>query len=244
MLTFKEELFLLLHYSAQKGAIVELHPNTSALIVAGGILVELLLVGRLRLDEQSLVVTDASAAGDEVLDAALTSLAPAQPREPTNPEWVAPIAQKLPAGHYLFERLLDKGILHREEKRARFGLSRSVIYPLAPGVAQQLIEREMNVMVRGEKPDPHTAALLFMAGVWGRSDLVKLSGKEKKACRKRWDVLFGDYWGLYPAGHEMEPIEGLDPAIRAAIGDVANSWASIQTTYVAADYQLWTMATS
>lgn len=244
MLTFTEELFLLLHYSAKKGAIVELHPNTSALIVSGGILVELLLANRLRLDEQSLVVTDARATGDEVLDAALTSLAPAQPREPNNPEWVDPIAQRLPSAHRLFGRLLEKGILRREEKRALFGLSRSIIYPLDPATAQQLIERVLNVMVRGAKPDPHSAALLFMTGVWGHSDFVELSGKEKKAYRKRWDDLFGDYWGLYTASHEMEPIEGLDPAIRTAIGDVTNSWVSMQATYVAADYHEWVAATA
>jgi hypothetical protein len=242
MLSFKEELFLLLHYDSKKGAVVELHPDTSELIAAGGILVELLLTGRLRLDEQSLVVTGAGATGDEILDEALTRLAPAQPIASDDLEWVAPIAQELPFGRRLFDRLLDNGVLRREEKPARFGLSRAVIYSPDPDVAQQLVERELNVMVRGAEPNPHTAALLFLSSTWGRDFPAKLSGKEKRTYRKRWDALFGDYWGQYPADHEMEPVKGLDPAIRKAIGAVAVSWATVQTSYVAADVSEWQQA--
>ena len=236
MSNFTQDLFLLLHYSSKKDAIAELHPDTSNLIVAGGILVELLLAGRLRLDERTLVVTDAETTGDEILDEALARLAPAQPRKPDDPEWIGPIAQQLPPGGRLLDQLLNTGILHREEKRGLFGLSRSVIYLLAPDVAQQLLDRQLNVMLHGAKPDPHTAALLLMAGAWGHDALVKLSGKEKKVWQKRWDILFSDYWGWYPADHEMEPIKGLAPATRKAIGDVALSWISIQSSYVSAQY--------
>jgi hypothetical protein len=239
MLTFKEELFILLHYSTKKDALVDLSPSTSELVAAGGILVELILAGRVRMEENSLVVTDTSPLGDNILDEALTRLAPSQPVNLTKIDWILPIAKKLPIGHHLFAGLLEKGVLSRKEERAMFGLSRSTIYPVASGVIEQLIERERQVMVNNAKPDPHTAALLFMAGVWGRGHLGQLSGQEKKTYQKRWDDLFSDYWGEYPVDHEMEPIEGLDPVARKTIGSVAVSWVSAQASYVAADFSLW-----
>ncbi len=239
MLTLKEELFILLHYNSKKEALVDLSPSTSELSASGGVLVELILAGRVRMDENNLVVTDTSPLGDNILDEALTRLAPTQPIKLTQIDWILPIAKKLPIGHRLFASLFDKGILSREEERTLFGLSRSTIYPVASGIIQQLIERERHVMVNNAKPDLHTAALLFMASVWGSNSLGKLSGKEKKAYQKRWDVLFGDYWGEYPVDHEMEPIEGLNPAARKAIGSVAVSWVSAQANYVAADFSIW-----
>ncbi len=239
MLTLKEELFILLHYNSKKETLVDLSPSTSELIAFGGILVELMLAGRVRMDENNLVVMDTSPTGDNILDEALTRLSPTQPVKLTEIDWILPIVKKLPIGHQLVARLFDKGILSRKEERTMFGLSRSTIYPLASGIMQQLIERERHVMLNNAKPDLHTAALLFMASVWGSNSLGKLSGKEKKAYQKRWDVLFGDYWGEYPVDHQMEPIEGLDPATRKAIGSIAVSWVSAQASYVAADFSLW-----
>ena len=48
MLTFKEDLFITLHYSSKKEALVELAPSSSELIAFGGTLVELILAGRVR----------------------------------------------------------------------------------------------------------------------------------------------------------------------------------------------------
>jgi hypothetical protein len=191
------------------------------------------------MDENNLIVTDSSPLGDAILDEALTRLAPTQSVELTEMDWILPIAKNLPIGHRIFTGLLDQGILSQKEERTMFGLSRSTIYPVASGVIQQLIERERDVMVNNAKPDPHTAALLFMTGVWGRGTIGKLAGNEKKTYQKRWDALFSDYWGEYPVDYEMEPIEGLDPAARKTIGRVAVSWASAQVSYVAADFSLW-----
>lgn len=232
MSNFTQDLYLVLHYSAKNDAVVELDADTSNLIVGGGILVELLLAGRLLLDERSLAVTDTGDTGDEMLDEALAALAPQQPRNPDDPEWIKPIIQKLPSGGRLLAQLLALSILHREEKRGLFGLSRSVVYVPDPTVVQQLVDRRLSVMLHGARPDPHTAALLFMAGAWGHEDMVKLSGKEKRRWQKRWEALFEDYWGWYPVDREMEPVEGLDPATRKAIGDIALSWISIQAASI------------
>ena len=238
MLTLKEELFIWLHYSSKEEALAKLHPSTSELIGVGGILAELVLAGRVRMEEDHLVVADTSSVGDAILDDALQML-PTQPINLTNVDWVKHIGRKIPLGHRVLDNLVEKGILSREEKSAMFGLSRSIIFPVKAGVMDQLMEREQKVMVHGAKPDPHTAALLFMAGVWNNTSLSKLSGQDKKAHQKRWDALFSDYWGEYPVDYEMEAIEGLDPVARKTIGSIAVAWVSAQAGYVAADFRLW-----
>ena len=240
MLSFKEELFILLHLNPKKGALVKLTPNSSELIAFGGILVELMLSGRVCLEEDQLAVTDTSPTGDDILDEAITQLAPAQPVNLKKPEWLLPIAQRVPIGHRLFACLLEKGVLTQQKERAWFGLSQTTIYPVAAGVIQQIIEHERDVMLRGAKPDPHMAALLFMNSVWGGASLnAGLSPAERRTHQTRWEALFGDYWGAYPMEQKTEPIEGLDPALRSAIGVVAISWTTIQTRYVSDDYAIW-----
>jgi hypothetical protein len=240
MLTLKEELFIALHYNAKKSALVNLNPSTSELISFGGALVELMLVGRVRLDEHNLVVTDTSATKDDVLDEMLSQLAPTQPVKRANLDWILPIAKKAPVGHRVLAGLLKKGVLSRAEERTMFGLSHSVIYLPKAEVVQDITERERKVMLHQAKPDLQTATLLFMTSAWGGAAILgKLAGKEKKNYQQRWDALFSDYWGEYPVDHEMEPIEGLDPAIRKAIGAVAVSWATVQANYVVADQRMW-----
>ncbi len=240
MLTLKEELFIALHYSTKKNALVNLNPSTSELISFGGALVELLLANRVQLDEHSLVVTDASATGDDILDEMLTRLAPTQSIKRTKQDWILPIAKKAPIGHRVVAGLLEKGFLSQAEERTMFGLARSVIYLPAAEVIQDITERERAVMLHQTKPDLQTAVLLFMTIVWGGVAMLgKLTGKEKKIYNQRWDVLFSDYWGEYPVEHEMESIEGLEPSIRKAIGAVAVSWTTVQANYVVADQQMW-----
>lgn len=241
MLTLKEELFITLHYNPKKGALVKLAPSTSELISSGGTLVELMLADRVRLDEdeQKLVVTDTSSTGDDILDEMVTRLAPAQPLQLNEGGWILPVIQKATIGHRVLARLHERGILSRAEERAMFGLSRSTIYPLDAAVVQDLTQRQRAVMVNGAKPDLQTATLLFLVSVWSGITMFSLSGKEKKAYNQRWDALFGDYWGQFPVDHAMEPIDGLAPAIRQAIGLTAVSWATVQAEYVIADTQAW-----
>jgi hypothetical protein len=229
MLPFTEHLYIRLHYSPKEQAVVQLDPGSTELAVAGGLFVELLLDGRIRLTDSQIIITDPRPTQDELLDEALARLAAVPTYDQENPEWFAVVANHLPFGSRLIDRLLQKGILHQVEKRGFMGLSKTVLYPFRePALAQMLFETERAVMIHGSKPDPRTAALIFMAYTWPCERPWELSRQESKAYDNRGEALFGDYWGYYGTGKSAEPIGGLAPDIREAIGNVTVSWATIQ----------------
>jgi len=68
-----EELLLVTHLDT-KGKLYKSADELLDLTVGGGILAELFLAGRLRIQAGRLVVVDSSSAGDPLLDEALTGL--------------------------------------------------------------------------------------------------------------------------------------------------------------------------
>ena len=90
-------------------------------------------------------------------------------------------------------------------------------------------------MLHGAKPDPKTAAQIFMAYCWSAARPWDLSRKENKAYDNRWDALFGDYWGWYERDTALEPIEGISADLAYNIADLSISWATVNTTYIMDD---------
>jgi hypothetical protein len=217
MLNLAEELLLLCQLDG-KG---KLYSGSLDLAVDGGILAELLLAGRLRLDEGSLAVVDGSATGNQYLDEALVILAPGNTWKPEDPEWLAPIIYEISFSDKLVSGLIFKGILRREEKRT-LGILRGIKYVQQdPSIRQRLVNQERQIMIEGEAPDARSATRIYLTSILGEADPVKLSRKEKKAYQNRWEALFGDHWGQYPADQLITPIAGLDPTARASIGYLA-----------------------
>lgn len=235
MLTLSEELYLALHYSEKEGGIVPLEDSTAHLIVAGGVTAELFLLGRVQLNESELVVTDGSPTGDDLLSEALYRLHPAVSFEADSAEWFYPIAEKLLLGRHMLARLEEKDVLRSVKKQKWFGLSSSTVYKLQDSaVPQRWHDLQMEVLVNGRAPSIHEAVLLFMTEAWGYPLPAALSRSERKAANKRWQALFGDYWGIYP-DEPTEPIPNLHPAVRDALGNMIVSWATIQANFVAED---------
>ncbi|MCA9919916.1 MAG: GPP34 family phosphoprotein [Anaerolineales bacterium] len=235
MLTLSEELYLALHYSEKEVAVVPLADSTAHLVTAGGLIAELLLAGRLRLDDTSLTVVDTSSTEDELLNEALYRLQPTTTFAADNAEWFDAIAQQLPLGGLMFARLEEKGVIRPLQKRKMFGLSSSTIYPLQdPSVLPRWQSLQMDVLVNGRTPTVPEAVLLFMCQVWGFPLPAELSRKDRKTAENRWERLFGDYWGIYP-NNPTDPIPNLDSVTRTALGNMTVSWATTQAIFVAED---------
>lgn len=236
MLTLSEELYLALHFNDKEASIVPLDPSTSHLVTAGGLTAELFLANRLRLDETQLVVTNTAPTDDDLLNEALRRLQPGISFPANDGEWFNAIAQKLPFASQLLARLIKKGVLRPYQKRAWFGLPTTTTYPLQDNsVTQRWQQLSMDVLVNGRQPTVREAVLLFMSRAWGIPLPASLSRPEQKTAEQRWQALFGDYWGAYPVAKEGEPIPGLDPTARAAIGHMTVSWATVQASFVAQD---------
>jgi hypothetical protein len=227
MLTLSEELYLALHFNEKEKSIVSLEPSTSQLATAGGLTTELLLAGHLRLDENQLVVLDASATGDNLLDEALHCLQPSVRFNANDGEWFSDVAQKLPLGQAMLARLLEKGVIRPLQKSKWFGLSQTTTYPLQnEQITARWHQLQVEVLLNGGQPTVRDAVLLFMTRAWGTSLPATLSRQEWKTAENRWEKLFGDYWGMLPGGEASEPIPGLDTAVRQAIGHLTVAWAA------------------
>lgn len=233
MLTISEELYCVLQFDDKENCLVPLDPSTTNLIVAGGLTAELFLADRLKLDETQLTAVDTTPTSDDLLDQALSRLQAGIQFKRNDGEWFNAVAQKLPFADQIQARLLKKGVIRPLQKRKWFGLSQSIVYPLETSVLQRWQQLQMEVMGNGRQPTSSEATLLFMSQAWGIPLPNTFSRQEQKTADKRWQTLFGDYWGAYPIEETSEAIPGLDPAARQALGHMTVSWATLQAIFVA-----------
>jgi hypothetical protein len=195
-----------------------------------------MLDGRVRLDKDQLTILDPRPTQDPLLDEALARLAAVGRLDHDDPEWFQQIVHAISLGEKLVRQLLDKGIIYRQEKKGFMGLSKTITFPFRdPTLPLSLFESERAVMLHGAKPDRLTAAQIFMAYCWGTVRPWDLSRQEDKLYDKRWETLFGDYWGWYDRNQPTEPIEGISPDLAYAIADLTISWATVHSTYVMDD---------
>jgi hypothetical protein len=232
MFPFSEQLYLRLHYNPVENALTALTRSGSDLAAAGSLVANLMLDRRILLRTDRLEILDPRPTQDALLDEALARLASIGRIDPNDPEWFRHFAEVLPLGTKLFQQLSDKGIFYRQEKKGFLGLSKTVTFPFRdPGLPTTLFENERAIMLHSAKPDPQTATQIFMAYCWGTDRPWKLSRQEEKQYEKRWNALFGDYWGWYDRSDPAEPIAGLDPDLRHALANLTISWATLHTSY-------------
>jgi hypothetical protein len=98
-----------------------------------------------------------------------------------------------------------------------------------PAVKQELIDRENRIMVDGAEADARSATVIFLTSICGEADAVKRSRKENKAWQKRWEALFDDYWGAFPAGEATVQATDLEPEARYGIGLLAVSLGTVRS---------------
>ncbi|WP_250005668.1 GPP34 family phosphoprotein [Actinoplanes sp. M2I2] len=154
--------------------------------VAGALLLQLGLAGRLEVREDRLVVADPSPTGDPTADAVLRRLSDDPARTPG--AWIPVLARG--ARQPILDRLVDAGVLRREQGKV-FAVFSRTRYP-APGGVEPIAERDarqrLRAAVEGDGPvEPRTAALgaLLSALGWERqvlpdlpADLVRARMKE------------------------------------------------------------------
>jgi hypothetical protein len=124
--------------------------------VAGAVLVELVLAGRLAVQPDQVTLLDPDPVGDAVAEAALDRIRRAD--EPLDPKhWVRELAKGV--REQVLDRLVAEGVVEREESWL-LGVFHRTRYPLlnpAPETAAQL---RLDATVRhGQLPGRHTVAL-------------------------------------------------------------------------------------
>src|SRR3954454_7148715 len=126
-LTLADEIVVLM-LDDESGAIKPLCASFANVAVAGGILMELSLLGRIDTDLTSLYAVDPKPAGDELLDQALAEIAAEHPHQGSK-SWIRHFAfDKGDLTKGVLERLVQAGILRAEERRFLWVFSRRA-YP-------------------------------------------------------------------------------------------------------------------
>ncbi|MFJ6518467.1 GPP34 family phosphoprotein [Streptomyces filamentosus] len=159
-ITLAEEI-MLLSLDDESGRAEERQAASWA--VAGGILLELALAGRVSVAGGRLTVTDAAPTGEELLDERLARIADWAGSRKTAPkvtDWLTKDQGKAPGA--TVARLCARGVV-TEERHRILGMFPVRRYPEADGAVERgLRERLRAVVLDGSEPDERTAGLIAL----------------------------------------------------------------------------------
>ena len=172
-----------------------------AYALSGAILADLVLRGRIAVEDGHVRIVNGESTGDDVLDEALVALEGS--RKTKVSRWV----RKIMADHQrdrIVQRLVNHQILDRVEKVV-FGLFPYRRYPAHDCAPENEVRSRLRAALAGSGPmDQRTLALLSLADACGLSKTF-LDKKERQAWKARIEELVGN-----------EPV---GQAVRAAIRD-------------------------
>jgi len=214
MLTLPQELYLLALHE-EKGRVpaslsISLHYG-----LGGAILAELILQGRVGLDDKrkAVVVNNALFNEDDLLNEGLERIQTSGRRHRAK-YWVSAFSDYISKlEKRLANRLVDLGVLRKEQKRF-LGVVPYEAYPAQDASARFWIKQHLrSVVLGGEVPDGHTAALLSLVracDLLGRiftRDELKTARRQSEALRR----------GEAIGEAEQQAIETIEAATSAAI---------------------------
>ncbi|WP_030455210.1 GOLPH3/VPS74 family protein [Herbidospora cretacea] len=147
---------LLLGYDEKKGK-PTIGPIGLNAGLAGALLAELAIMGRLSLADKKVVVTDPTPVGEPELDAALARIA--AEAEVRKPEWWVDKLDGAKLRERLLVRLVEGGVLS-EERGKILGLFTTVKYPELDGSVEKAVRTRVESVLDGAEPDERTAVLI------------------------------------------------------------------------------------
>ncbi len=161
-LTLPEELLLLM-LDDSSGRLIESAMPASDYALAGGLLAELALAGRIDSDPQRLYVTNPSPTGDAMLDAALAKL-----RDGTAPMttrgWIELLAEDADTlRETLFARLVKAGVLRQVDSRFLWVFADRRYPPVSGREEREVKARLLGVLFNDDIPEPRDSLLIGLA---------------------------------------------------------------------------------
>ena len=158
MLSLPEEL-LLLALDDVKGVIVHKTPLKYA--VVGAILMDLALANRVDTDVENLMVVNAQPTGDSILDEALQRII-SSGEVKTIGYWLVNLSRdSRTLEEQLLQRLMEKGILKKEEHKILWVFSQRR-YPQHDEEEQEVKTRIRSIVLSEEIPDPRDVVLVSL----------------------------------------------------------------------------------
>lgn len=212
MLSLGEEL-LLLALDDERGTVHGSAAMAMPYALAGALLLELTLAGRLAAEDTALIVRDQTPTGDDLLDAALAVIAGAT-RTGDARYWVGRLDRAVP---HLKERLLDqlivRGILRYDEHRV-LGIIPRAHYPVVDFTTEwEMRHRVRAVILDGETPDARTAILLSLVQACQLTDTLFTRDERARARRRLKEIAQGELVGKAIA----DTVAGMEAAVTVAV---------------------------
>ena len=169
-ISFAEELILLM--LDEKTGYLEVVPGWQfSCVMAGAIIADLALKGRIDTDLESLYLVDSTPTGDELLDFALRDIEKSEKVQDTQ-YWIERNAQRVDdIITTSFDRLVERNILVHE-LGGFFGLTRSIsrsgAYPSSDStVRREAKARILDIILHNDIPDPRDAILIALMHTLG-----------------------------------------------------------------------------
>lgn len=180
--------------------------------LAGAVLVDLALAGRVDMADGCLVVTDATLTGDVVADAVLARIAERQ-RARRPKDWVRRLAKGLRGG--VVDRLVSAGVLRREKHKV-LGLFPTTRLPARSQAVESDARARLDAAVlRGHDPEPRTAALVALVQA---ANLRKMAfpDADRKAVERRMSEIAEGTWAAEAVRQAVQDIHAGVAAATAA----------------------------
>lgn len=215
-LTFTEEI-VLLALDDKTGAQLQLPATALNYGLAGAVLADLALAGKIDTDPERLTVLDPSPTGDPLLDPWLALIAGETKVHPVA-WWLFTLAERrTEIEQPALDRLMARGILRREDKKLLWviGLRR---YPTVDGHERTEVRTRLGQLILGEDlPDPRDAMLLGLLRGCRLTDHI-FDGPEFAARDQRLATLAKmDLVGREVASATTEAIVALSGAMQASV---------------------------
>ncbi|MGK5675638.1 GOLPH3/VPS74 family protein [Micromonospora sp. URMC 106] len=216
-LPLRDELFLLAHNDDTGQP--HIHRQALALGLAGAVLIDLFLAGRITLDPKDdrpagdrwLRLHTDQPVGDLIADAAIASIRHGR-AAPTLKVWLRGFADDL------YERtragLVAAGILRHTTRRRLGGLARTDTYPATDNKWAVVARARLRYLAAGrEQPDNHTAALAGLVAVLGLTAHLYLDDDTTTLTAHLKTI----------AGQHHRPVRDITATVDAAVGDLATA---------------------
>lgn len=187
-LTLADEIVVLV-LDDNTGAIAPACAGVANIAIAGGILMELALLGRIDTDLASLFIVDPKPVGDALLDQALRKIA-AEPQKRSSAWWIDRLG--LHGGDLagkVLARLVEAGILRAEDRQFLWVFSRRA-YPQNSGREERDAKARLaSIIFDDVVPNPRDTLLLSLADSAGVLDQMFSPMQMRKASRRIAEVV-------------------------------------------------------
>jgi hypothetical protein len=212
--TLAEDI-LLLALDDDKGTVNWQRTTEVPYALGGALLMDLALSGRIDVSNNKVVVRDAGAVGDELLDSSLQTLsASKKDRDPKH--WVRKLGERRGLKEDVARRLVQRGIL-REEEHQFLWVFHSSRFPTSDSRAEaSLRDRVRSVALNGAEPNERTVLLLSLLSASKLSDGLFSRVERSQARRRIKELVAGERFGKAVSGAISDVIAAVVATTTAA----------------------------